>query len=337
MSLISEDSVSKFIAENVKNIIVLHFWAQFSNTTEPMKQLIQDLEKDPECQSLKFCNIDAESLPEISKKYGVRSVPTFVFVKNNSVMHRIEGARPGDVSKRAKLYGSGIGDTIGEQAVITNGDNGTTPSTAAAVVESKEMLNARLKKLINKSKCMIFMKGTPTEPKCGFSRTLVGLLDAENADYGHFDILSDDSVRQGLKEYSDWPTYPQVYIDGELIGGLDIIKEMLASGELQKQLVKKQNLEERLKSLVNRSSVMVFMKGNPSEPKCGFSRTLITLFDSLGATYDTFDILSDEEVRQGLKKYSNWPTYPQVYVNGELIGGLDIIKELNDTDRKSVV
>ena len=71
-----------------------------------------------------------------------------------------------------------------------------------------------------------------------------------------------------------------------------------------------------------------FMKGQPSNPRCGFSRQMIALLDESGVPYDSFNILEDNEVRQGLKEFSNWPTYPQLYVKGELIGGLDICKEL---------
>lgn len=78
---------------------------------------------------------------------------------------------------------------------------------------------------------------------------------------------------------------------------------------------------------------MVFMKGDRKEPKCGFSRQLIEILRAYPSVeYKTFDILKDEEVRQGLKTYSNWPTYPQVYVKGKLVGGLDIIKELRDEE-----
>ncbi|KAJ8960613.1 hypothetical protein NQ318_013905 [Aromia moschata] len=73
---------------------------------------------------------------------------------------------------------------------------------------------------------------------------------------------------------------------------------------------------------------MLFMKGNRTTPRCGFSRQIIEILNNTGAKYETFDILTDEEVRQGLKTYSDWPTYPQLYVNGELIGGLDIVKEM---------
>lgn len=80
------------------------------------------------------------------------------------------------------------------------------------------------------------MKGDRNEPRCGFSRQLIQIMNDTGLSYETFDILTDEEVRQGLKTYSDWPTYPQVYVKGELQGGLDIIKEMLASGELMNVL-----------------------------------------------------------------------------------------------------
>jgi Grx4 family monothiol glutaredoxin len=76
---------------------------------------------------------------------------------------------------------------------------------------------------------MLFMKGSPSAPQCGFSRQLVGLLREKGVRYGFFNILADDEVRQGLKEWADWPTFPQLWVGGELVGGLDIVKEEMAS------------------------------------------------------------------------------------------------------------
>ena len=122
------------------------------------------------------------------------------------------------------------------------------------------------------------------------------------------------------------------------MGGLDIMKEMAANGELTQILpVKKAapaaaaSLEERLKALINRAPVMLFMKGTPDAPQCGFSARMVALLRSVNATFDSFNILADEEVRQGLKTYNNWPTYPQLYVNGELVGGLDIATEMKES------
>ena len=93
-------------------------------------------------------------------------------------------------------------------------------------------MNDRLKKLINSAPVILFMKGDPSTPRCGFSRQTVELLATENAKYDTFDILTDDAIRQGLKKFSNWPTYPQLYVKGELVGGLDILKELHEAGEL---------------------------------------------------------------------------------------------------------
>uniref|UniRef100_A0A0K2U3Z3 Monothiol glutaredoxinS17like [Cucumis sativus] n=1 Tax=Lepeophtheirus salmonis TaxID=72036 RepID=A0A0K2U3Z3_LEPSM len=199
------------------------------------------------------------------------------------------------------------------------------------ILPKKKDLNVRLKELINQSPIVIFMKGNPSTPKCGFSKQLMEMLKPLNVTFTTFDILEDEEVRQGLKTYSNWPTYPQLYVNGELIGGLDILKEMNETKELEAILPKKNNLNARLKELINQSPIVIFMKGNPNTPKCGFSRQLMEMLKPLNLKFTTFDILEDEEVRQGLKTYSNWPTYPQIYVKGELIGGLDIIKELQET------
>lgn len=90
----------------------------------------------------------------------------------------------------------------------------------------------KLHALIHRSKVMIFIKGTPARPQCGFTRQLIKLFRSTQIEnYDYFDILSDESVRNALKLYSDWPTFPQIYIHGVLIGGLDIVSELIHSGE----------------------------------------------------------------------------------------------------------
>lgn len=194
-------------------------------------------------------------------------------------------------------------------------------------------LSSRLEGLISSSPVMLFMKGKPEEPRCGFSRKVVEILRQEKLDFKSFDILGDEEVRQGLKVYSNWSSYPQLYIKGELIGGSDIVLEMQKSGELRKVLAEKgiphgDTLEVRLKQLITSSPVMLFMKGTPDSPRCGFSSKVVNALNEEGVNFGSFDILTDEEVRQGLKAFSNWPTFPQLYYKGELIGGCDIVLEL---------
>lgn len=304
------------------NLSVIHFWAPWAGQCEPMDEAMKILaEEEPDLKEVNFARIEAEEMAEISMEYEVAAVPTFLFFKKSKVIKRVEGAKAADVTKAVK--------SLAKQRVL---------STAAPEVkdpepvkETPEQLNARLKTLIESSPVMLFMKGDPAAPKCGFSRQTVELLADLDAKYGTFDIFTDEAVRQGLKVYSDWPTYPQLYVNGEFVGGLDILKEMNESGDLKTMLDEAKPAPPNFSALINKAPVMVFMKGHPNEPKCGFSRTLMTILKDTQVPFEHFDILSDEEVRQGLKKFSNWPTYPQIYVKGELIGGLDIIKELLET------
>ena len=87
-------------------------------------------------------------------------------------------------------------------------------------------------------------------------------------------------------------------------------------------------LQQRIQDLIATSPVFVFMKGSKLMPQCGFSNNVVQILHSLGVPFESFDVLSDMEIRQGIKEYSEWPTIPQVYVNGEFIGGSDILIEM---------
>lgn len=107
-------------------------------------------------------------------------------------------------------------------------------------------------------------------------------------------------------------------------------------------------IKEKIDALVGQNKVLVFMKGNKLMPQCGFSNNVVQILNSLGTPYETVDVLADESIRQGIKEYSSWPTIPQVYINGDFIGGSDVVIEMYQKgelqqmvevalDRKSVV
>jgi monothiol glutaredoxin len=93
-------------------------------------------------------------------------------------------------------------------------------------------INARIEQLLQGHKVLLFMKGTPDFPQCGFSGQAVQILGACATEFDHFNIFEDSDIREGLKSYSNWPTYPQLYINGELIGGCDIMIDLYKKGEL---------------------------------------------------------------------------------------------------------
>ncbi|MGB3613768.1 MAG: Grx4 family monothiol glutaredoxin [Elainellaceae cyanobacterium] len=97
-------------------------------------------------------------------------------------------------------------------------------------------LNTRIETIVNSAPVVVFMKGNKLMPQCGFSNNVVQILNVLNVPYETFDVLEDYDVRQGIKEYSSWPTIPQLYVNGELVGGSDILIELYQKGELQQML-----------------------------------------------------------------------------------------------------
>ena len=91
---------------------------------------------------------------------------------------------------------------------------------------------ARIQELVSTNNVLLFMKGTPLFPQCGFSSRAIAILDRLGVDYESVDVLQDQNIRQGIKAFSDWPTVPQLYVKGEFVGGSDIMMEMYESGEL---------------------------------------------------------------------------------------------------------
>ena len=100
-------------------------------------------------------------------------------------------------------------------------------------------IKEKIKNLINNNQVCLFMKGTPDAPQCGFSMAVSNVLKHLNVDFKGINVLEDENLRQGIKDFSDWPTIPQLYIKQEFIGGCDIVKEMFEKGELKKLLEEK--------------------------------------------------------------------------------------------------
>lgn len=92
---------------------------------------------------------------------------------------------------------------------------------------------------VNSNDIVLFMKGTPDFPQCGFSGQVTQILNYLGVDYKGVNVLADDDIRQGIKDYSDWPTVPQLYVKGEFVGGCDIIREMFQASELQNLMTEK--------------------------------------------------------------------------------------------------
>lgn len=342
---------SVFSATQADTVAAL-FWAEWAEGSKASIETLDALSEEYEDQ-VEFVSIDATKNAELSKHFDVAQLPSLLFfTKSDKALLATLIAPTADVIVEAveKIIEEGIMSLEGVEQSAQKISLNDIPMVKQE--DPLEALNARLKKLINKTRMVLFMKGSPDAAQCGFSRTMVAAL--EKYDYSHFDILSDDGVRQGLKTYSDWPTFPQLYLDGELMGGLDIVKEMITSGEfddmkapLKTDAVKAvqepekveadgltQSMKDKLAKIISSHNIMVFMKGDPTSPRCKFSKQLVPMLTEEGfppGSYGYFNILEDEDVRASIKIYSEWPTFPQLYVKSELIGGIDIIKQMIET------
>ena len=234
MSVITVESDEHFenlIDEHRGATLAMNFWASFAAPSIQMNNVFAELAS--RFPTTKFLQIDAEELEDISETFDVNAVPFFVIMKGTEVLSRISGANPAELQAALQRYSTSGAYTI-PPPLAAQPTAGAPDRDIAAVPEAddEDDLNARLQKLVKAAPVMLFMKGTPSAPQCGFSRTLVGLLRDESIRYGFFNILADNDVRQGLKDFSEWPTFPQLYAGGEFVGGLDVVREMIENGEM---------------------------------------------------------------------------------------------------------
>jgi len=413
----TEKEFNQLCLHNFDKLFVLIFFADWHEPSVHLTNVAKSLAKSYEGKCI-FVPLNADENEAVAQKFNVEMVPTVIFMKSTKeVLHRIEEDSPAVLSKKVEEYSN---------------------SFRTAFEADKTKMFSKIEEITKSFPLIVFIKGSPSAPKCGFSEQLLNQLHELRLKFSHFDILSDENVRNWLRHYSNWVTYPQVYVNGKFVGGLDTTKDLISKGEFQKlvepfnlkdepeniaqriissanvialiqgktsapsnpkseELVKILNdngirftsfdletaeepvikafreklgveefpclivekelvgdlnkvrdlasskeltaripkddlvlsLNEKLKALVNTSPIMIFMKGVPEAPQCGFSRKLVDLLNKLGVEYGHFNILNDNTVRERLKEYSNWKTYPQLYVEGELLGGLDIALEMD--------
>ncbi|GMM39081.1 monothiol glutaredoxin [Saccharomycopsis crataegensis] len=242
MEITSEDQFTEVTRLAPSNkLLVLYFYTSWAAPCAQMSKVFDALANaNPE---FSFLSIDADAQANIAELFEVASVPHFILIQDSVILKEVSGADPKEIASALADFKSGkLGETNND--TNSNNDNSnyvpaTTPvpattapakekeASGARTQETEEELNERLEKLTKAAPIMVFIKGTPSEPKCGFSRQLIAILREHQAKFGFFDILKDNAVRQGLKAFSDWPTFPQLYINGEFQGGLDIVKESL--------------------------------------------------------------------------------------------------------------
>ncbi|KIM39191.1 hypothetical protein M413DRAFT_447153 [Hebeloma cylindrosporum] len=237
IEVVSPTHFQEILSQDLNRVSVINFWAPWAEPCKQMNEVAKELSN--KYKAALFVQVEAETQADIAESFEIEAVPSFVILRGHTLLDRISGADAAALTQSVAKFA-----TTPVYSPLSRTDN--EPAKAPTVVpsnmmddtkrESTEELNTRLKALMNQSRVVLFMKGSPSEPRCGFSRKISGLLKENGVEFKHFDILTDESVRQGLKVLNDWPTFPQLIVNGELVGGLDIVQEMVENGEFKELL-----------------------------------------------------------------------------------------------------
>ncbi|KAJ5974984.1 thioredoxin [Penicillium waksmanii] len=202
-------------------LLIVYFytpWAEYSTQMSTGMSTIASQCPDTVTQTTSFVRINAIKLVDIAKEYKFPVAPYVLCLRSDQVLESIRGS---DSSK----VRNAIGQDAGVDAIVVSALLADPAPTMEKSKEEKEVLIARLTQMVKSAPIVLFMKGTPKSPLCRFSRRMVAILNEHYIQYDSFNILADEDVREGLKEFGDWPTFPQLWIDGQLVGGLEIVRE----------------------------------------------------------------------------------------------------------------
>ena len=237
----SPDMFTSLMQQDLERVTLINFWAPWAQPCEGMTAAVSRFAT--QYPHVLFMNVEAEEQPDVSESFDVEAVPTIVLLRGHTLLGKITGGDVPAVDKALATHASAGGarglaqSNAAPQAApstyaptdsqATRAADGLVHSLPAGVDlsnESPEDTERRCHELMRRSKVMLFMKGQPDMPRCGFSQKTVNLFREQNVDFDYYDILSDENVRQTLKKVNEWPTFPQIVVKGEFVGGLDIFK-----------------------------------------------------------------------------------------------------------------
>lgn len=227
-AITSEDGLAAWLLSDAGKLHVLFCfadWHEPSKAGGPMDSAFSSLaEKHTDVE---FAKVDVDAQSEIAEQLELAAVPSFFFFKSKALVDKLEGADAAELTLKVESL-----------------KKAEASSLTGSTVKTLDALTATLQRLTKAAPVMLFMKGTPEEPRCKFSRKAIEMLKSLGAPFGSFDILTNQAVRQGLKDFAEWPTYPMLFINGALVGGVDVMVELMGSegtspenNELRKMVV----------------------------------------------------------------------------------------------------
>lgn len=191
--------------------------------SQQMQEVFENFQED--FPAVAFGVVDVTSNKCFAHACSVTEVPSTLFYEDGEFLGRLVGAVPPSVAKALTAW------THADRSTLLNSLREMQPAHQPAPRDTEVPLQERLASLVNSHPVMVFMKGKREAPFCRFSKQLMAIFAEKRlVHFGAFDVFDDEEVREGLKTFSNWPTYPQVYVKGELIGGVDIIRALCEDG-----------------------------------------------------------------------------------------------------------
>ena len=207
---------------------ILYFYDPDSPTCAQLTPLFADIVKqyqDSSPQSICFGSINAKALPDITEEYGISSIPCVHSKRSNGRTVALSGSNHASICATLDRHIKAILKALAKPQPdpAAKAPELRAFQVSAPADSEQPKLFDRLSALVKSVPVLVFMKGTAQVPLCRFSRRLVKVLQEHDVEFGFFNILEDEEIRQGLKDFADWPTFPQLWVNGELVGGLDVV------------------------------------------------------------------------------------------------------------------
>lgn len=298
---------------------IVNFHAPWAGPCAQMNVVFAELHQ--QYSKVRFSTAAAEAVPEVTARYGISTVPTFLMFGLGRLVRRQDGA------DALKLCGH---------------------IEWLSGASRQELEDGACEMYARKGEVTVVMKGNAERPRCAFSKQMVEVLRKAGVVFESVDVLEEGFLREEMKRWAGWRTYPMLFARGKFVGGVEVVRELAEEKRLTEALEGAvvemgrtgrtwggevvvddgERVRRRMEVLTKGAQVMVFMKGVKEAPRCKYSKKVVALLKEQGVEFESVDVLADDEVRQGMKVFSEWPTFPQVYGGGNFVGGVDVVEEL---------
>lgn len=306
--LATNEDLEKMKAKCLDKPIIVLLWASWDEHSQNLLKMMEEMPKV--YQNVQVAYVDCDEAEDLVDALDVETVQTIVILHPtgaNKATEKIEG--------------------IKAEALTEVVDRENTFYKEWYEQEKKKAFRD-IEAHIGTYPFFIFIKGSKEEPKCKFTRRLVGMLAKPGYDYRTFNILGDQRIRQWMKVYSNWPTFPQLFINQQFVGGIDVVTELIEGEEFDEMVpdsCKPLSPKDQLAKMLNQSKIVLLLNGTVESPKDDASKALLEKVNGLKCEYSIIDLSAKSEFVEHLGKDQK---VPYVYMDGKAACDIDGLDQL---------